>query len=96
MLDVQRSGKGFEQRLDFVVAEYICGDMLQQQVIGEIQDEDCAHPVIGKALPHLGREQERQAAGVAEKLRCVVARRVCRGHSPELPVLDGGQHARSG
>ncbi len=37
-----------------------------QPVLGEIEDEQRAHPVIGKALPHLGEEQDDEALGMAE------------------------------
>jgi hypothetical protein len=40
----------------------------QQQIFHHVEDEQRAHPVIGEALPHLGRKQERQAARVAEEI----------------------------
>jgi hypothetical protein len=38
----------------------------QQQVLHHVKDEQGAHSVIRKALPHLGGEQERQAARMAK------------------------------
>ena len=40
----------------------------QQQIFGEVIDQQRAHPVIGEALPHLGAEQEGQAARMAEQI----------------------------
>jgi hypothetical protein len=40
----------------------------QQQILHHVKDEQRAHSVIGKALPHLGGEQEGQAARMAEKI----------------------------
>jgi hypothetical protein len=40
----------------------------RQQVLHHVKDEQRAHSVIGKALPHLGGEQEGQAARMAEEI----------------------------
>jgi hypothetical protein len=40
----------------------------QQQVLYHVKDEQRAHSIIRKALPHLGGEQERQAARMAEEI----------------------------
>src|ERR1700730_3458960 len=40
----------------------------QQQVLHHVKDEQGAHSVIRKALPHLGGEQECQPARMAEKI----------------------------
>src|SRR5262245_27361993 len=40
----------------------------QQQVLDHVEDEERAHPVVREALPHLGREQEREAAWMAEEV----------------------------
>ena len=40
----------------------------EQPVLGEIQDQQRAHPVIGKPFPHFGKEQHEQAVGMAQKL----------------------------
>ena len=40
----------------------------QQQVLHHVKDEQRAHSVIGKALPHLGGEQEGQPARMAEEI----------------------------
>src|SRR5206468_4645123 len=81
----QRASKGLEQALDSAVAEYASGDFIQQKIVREIENEDRAHSVIGEALPHLGGEQESQAAGVAEELRFAISRDVCRNHFPNAP-----------
>src|SRR5579862_220728 len=41
----------------------------QQQVFRHIEHEQRAHPVIRETLPHLGGEQEGEAARMAENLR---------------------------
>jgi hypothetical protein len=35
--------------------------LVEQQVLGQVEDQDAAHPVIGEPLPHLGEEQGQQA-----------------------------------
>ncbi len=35
---------------------------------GQVEDEEAAHAVIGEALPHLGEEQNEQAARVFAQL----------------------------
>jgi hypothetical protein len=40
----------------------------QQQVLHHVKDEQRAHSVIRKALPHLGGEQEGQPARMAEEI----------------------------
>ncbi len=40
----------------------------QQQVLHHVKDEQRAHSVIRKTLPHLGGEQESQAARMAEEI----------------------------
>src|SRR5579864_377297 len=40
----------------------------QQQVFRHVEHEQRTHAVIGEALPHLGGEQEGEAARVAENL----------------------------
>jgi len=39
----------------------------KQEMLRQVDDEKAAHPVIGKALPHLGQEQDKQAFRVTEK-----------------------------
>ncbi len=36
----------------------------EQEVLGQVEDQDPAHPVVGEPLPHLGEEQDHQAPGV--------------------------------
>ena len=40
----------------------------QQQILHHVKDEQRAHSVIGKALPHLGGEQEDQPARMPKKI----------------------------
>ena len=40
----------------------------QQQVLLHVKDEQRAHSVIGKALPHLGGKQEGQPARMTEEI----------------------------
>jgi hypothetical protein len=51
------------------------------QPVHEVEHEQCAHPVVREALPHLHAEQQREPARLAEKRRLDVAGRrnpVCR------------------
>ncbi len=38
------------------------GRVLEQELLGEVEDQQAAHAVVGKPLPHLGEEQDHQAA----------------------------------
>ena len=38
----------------------------QQQLLDHVEREEGGHPVVGKALPHLGEGQEQQPARVPE------------------------------
>ena len=49
-----------------VIADQAFGCGRQQKVVGEGQDEQGAHPVIGKALPHFGGEEIAQPDRMAE------------------------------
>src|SRR3546814_4459628 len=42
----------------------------KQPVLGEIEDQERPHSIIGKALPHLGEKQDEQPFGVAQD-RCL-------------------------
>ena len=44
------------------------GVLRQQQIFHHVEHEQRAHPVVGEALPHLGREQEGQPARMAEEV----------------------------
>ena len=44
----------------------------ESQRLGHVQDEKSPHPVIAEALPHLGEEERRETARVAEELPLVV------------------------
>src|SRR5262249_27209089 len=55
----------------------------QEQMVHHVEHEQRAHPVVGEALPHLGEEQEEEAARVPEP-GFRFGGRACR--------LDGGGH----
>ena len=57
--DVDQRGIGAVNAVGGVVAE--------KEVLGQIEDQDGAHPVIGEALPHFREEQHVQPARVAEE-----------------------------
>jgi hypothetical protein len=40
------------------------GLRIEQEVLGQVEDQDAAHAVVGEALPHLGEEQDQQPPGV--------------------------------
>jgi hypothetical protein len=42
-------------------------------VLGQVEDQQRAHAVVGEALPHLGEEQHVEALGVAHELRLAAA-----------------------
>ena len=50
-------------------AAHVAGMVRQQQIFRHVEDEQRAHAVIREALPHLGGEQEGEAARMAEQLR---------------------------
>ena len=39
--------------------------VVEQEVFGQVEDQQAAHAVVGEPLPHLGEEQHDQAARVA-------------------------------
>ncbi len=70
-LHVERAEHGFKRVLDGEQAGDIAGMVGQQQIFRHVEHKQRAHPVIGEALPHLGREQESEPARMAEKIRSV-------------------------
>ncbi len=40
----------------------------QQHFHGEVIDEECPHPVIGEAFPHLGAKEGGEAARMPEQI----------------------------
>jgi hypothetical protein len=38
--------------------------VVEQEVLGQVEDQQAAHAVVGEPLPHLGEEQDEQAARV--------------------------------
>ena len=67
-LQRQRAEHVFQHALETGEPGDAFGVARQQQIFDHVEDEQRAHPVIGKALPHLGREQERQRPGVPEQV----------------------------
>ena len=54
----------------------------EQPVLGQVENQQGAHPVIGKALPHLGEEQDVETLGVAKEGPCrIPVNRLCCGHA---------------
>ncbi len=43
--------------------------VVKQEMLGEIEDQQAAHPVIGKPLPHLREEENMQALGMLAHLQ---------------------------
>ena len=65
-LRAERPGERFERVFERAEADNGGGALGLKQIIDHVENEQRAHPVIGKALPHLRREQEGQALGMAE------------------------------
>ena len=42
--------------------------VVEQEVLGHVEDEDGPHPVVGEPLPHLGEEQDVDASRMAPHL----------------------------
>ncbi|HRE45712.1 MAG TPA: hypothetical protein PKY87_17305 [Terricaulis sp.] len=59
--------------------------MAEEKMLGEINHQQRAHPVEGKALPHFGEEQGDEAARVAEegRLRARASGLISHENSPE-------------
>jgi hypothetical protein len=67
------------------------GLVVEQQMLGQVEDQDAPHAVVGEPLPHLGEEQDHQAARViAQQLQ---QHRDPGGESDENPDEDD-DHAR--
>ena len=71
-LHVERPEQAFQRRLHGAIAEHGFDLPGQQQVFHHVENEQRGHPEIGKALPHLGREQHRKALRMAEQVRVLV------------------------
>ena len=67
-LDAERAEHRFEQVLERAEPDHVLGVAGPQQVLHHVEDEERTHPVVGKALPHLGCEQEGQPARMAEQV----------------------------
>ena len=65
-LHAERAEYGLEQAFQAAEAERGIGVPADEQVFRHVEHEQRAHPVIREALPHLGREQEGEALGMAE------------------------------
>ena len=78
-LDVERPEYGFEPVPQRRQPDDLFGDAGLKHVFHHVEHQQRPHAVVRKPLPHFGREQERQPAGVAEELvRCARARQGCR------------------
>ena len=55
-LHVERAKQRFERALERGQPVHVTRMLRQQQVLGHVEDQERAHPIIGKALPHLGGE----------------------------------------
>ena len=84
-LHVERPEHRLQAVLEADKADHLAGMTRQQHIFRHVENEQRAHPVIGKALPHLGGEQEGKALRMAEEL-------VAGGHAVRL----GGVMGRSG
>ena len=65
-LHVERAEYAFQRAFERTEPDHIAGMILEQKIFGHVEHEQRAHAVIREALPHLGREQERQPARMAE------------------------------
>ena len=66
----QRPEHGFQGVPERDEADHRAGALRLEQIFDHVEHEQRAHPVIGEALPHLGREQKSEAARMAEKVGC--------------------------
>ena len=67
-LHAERPEQEFETALERRVADDGFGAPGCEQILDHVEHEQRAHPVIGEALPHLGREQKGKSARMAEKV----------------------------
>ena len=74
-VDIRREGlrperpeHAFQHAAQRVEPDDPVGAAGDEQILGHVEDEQRAHPVIGEALPHLGGEQEREAARMTEQI----------------------------
>ena len=67
-LRAERAEDRFIEASERAEPDHVAGVFRQQHELHHVEHEQRAHPVIRKALPHLGGEQEGQAARVPEKL----------------------------
>ena len=69
-LRAERAGQRLERGFQRAEANDLSGALGLQQIIDDVENEQRAHAVIGKAFPHLRREQEGEALGMAEPFGC--------------------------
>jgi hypothetical protein len=67
-LDVERAEKSFESVPQAGEADHLFGNAGLQHIFHHVKNEQRPHPVIGEAFPHLGREQEAEAARMPKKI----------------------------
>ena len=80
------SEQEFERCFDCVEAEHRLDPAGVEQIFRHVKDDQCSIAEIGKALPGLGRKQDREPARMAENI--AAASRCCRRRAPGL-----GDHA---
>ena len=64
--DVDEAGIGAVDQVRFAVGE--------QPMLGEVEDQQRPHAVIGEALPHFGEEEHVEALGMPQEFRLAVGR----------------------
>src|SRR5690242_1197387 len=67
-LRLKRTEQALERSLHGAITDDSFDVARQQQVLHQVENQQRRHPVIGKALPHLCGEQDRQPFRMAEEL----------------------------
>ena len=85
--------RGQPDTADIIAVHRSSMHIREAERLDHVQDQEPPHPVIAEALPHLGEEQRRQPAGVAEPCPGWRGGRDARGHAvvsvEEFVLLDG-------
>ena len=68
VLRTERPEHRFIQALERAEPDDVVGVLRLKQMLHHVKDEEGTHAVIGKALPHLGREQETQRPRMPEEI----------------------------
>jgi hypothetical protein len=67
-LDVERAEHRLEPVPERTEPDHRARRLRLEHVFHQVEHKQCPHPVIGEALPHLGREQEGKGRRVAEEV----------------------------